>query len=241
MTQVRTLANGHLLWDSEFIFILRQLRNLATNDPPTLKAIIKKCIYPEYNFSTLEILMLKQAKLIFESEHTVEKGIYTFDKVNNVILSELKKLHIDKIPELREVLKSYSGPAGLDTLIERLHLNLKGFSWTRDPSGDLVTIIADEINKLETKKAMRLIRKSDFPPVSNLMIAKMNDYLTEHKYHLLLLTIIISAGIYDHYHENYLGKLKNAIKTQLFSFWQTDAKENKDNFNDYGLSFVGPF
>ena len=73
-----TLANGHILWEAELRGTLRYLSKLAVKEPSVYKEFIKKCIYPEYNLSKAALTTLENFKLIFESEHTVEAGIYSF-------------------------------------------------------------------------------------------------------------------------------------------------------------------
>lgn len=227
---IKVLQNGSELSLYSYYQIRLNLLRLAATYKHHFHHLVENCLFPEHALHestkwTLTRLSLMKSDIIDEN-------------AKNIILNDLEEL-------------------GIKSELQQLLWNIKGKLTGNKPWIDQIFECDDYIQKLKNKIAEPFFAENkeiskqlivevirEMFPIKFTFITKFWDFLKDNKYPLLL-TALVTYGIYDYYHENHMGKTCVSLKNNLFSMWKNtsnssreEKEQNQNEWKDIGITFM---
>ena len=221
---------------------------LFENFPGAAREVVKKFLFPEYVISDFSRDILKG----ISKEFLTNENLYIIcdaqgeilDGIKNEFLSYFKKRNITDFKLFVETIQKHDETATIEAITTLFSHQYKSrpvylMDYTErnhyikilDKARDVVHTLQFKM-QASVKESLSLPKETRATPLDLAFASYTLDYLTNNKYKILLGVAAIGYAVYDHYHENHLGKAASTIKNGILSFWQKptdDASQSSES------------
>ncbi len=238
-----TLTSGKQISVEDVSNILGRLETLKQRNISAYAHLIAKCLKPE--------VIIPEFEQSFITSSSMGNSKKIEEYIKDVILDMIAKIKDgEKLKEWAfwtvELMHTVQVAESKDTpvlemanALETAFLSPKQPQILMNPDSGSYVAIPDML-----KNSVPSIEKAAEAPNNASVSAEILSFLANNKYKLLLAAATTSYIMYDHYHENRLGKVADSIKNNMFSLWQKSAgssmnKKEENQEDEINFRFAG--